>query len=62
MTKEEMRLTRWRLLLASDWTQIADAPLSDSKKTEWKAYRQALRDLPEKYIDGAKIKWPVAPK
>ena len=35
-------------LAESDWTQAADSPLSDSKKAEWKTYRQALRDLPSK--------------
>ena len=30
----------------SDWTQLPDSPLSDSKKAEWATYRQALRDIP----------------
>ena len=33
-------------LTASDWTQVSDSPLSDSKKTEWQTYRQILRDMP----------------
>lgn len=33
-------------LQVSDWTQYPDSPLTDSKKTEWATYRQALRDLP----------------
>ena len=32
-------------LAESDWTQAADSPLSDSKKAEWKTYRQSLRDI-----------------
>ena len=39
------RLERTILLQDSDWTQTSDSPLSDSKKAEWVAYRQALRDL-----------------
>ena len=39
------RLERDILLRDSDWTQFGDSPLSDSKKTEWATYRQALRDL-----------------
>ena len=35
-------------LAQSDWTQVPDSPLSDSKKAEWKTYRQTLRDLPTK--------------
>ena len=41
----ELRNVRNRLLAESDWTQFNDSPLSDSKKTEWKTYRQALRDI-----------------
>ena len=39
------------LLQESDWTQMPDSPLSDSKKAEWAAYRQQLRDLPSSYTD-----------
>lgn len=41
-----IRLQRNELLTQSDWTQVNDAPLSDSKKQEWATYRQSLRDLP----------------
>ena len=34
-------------LYDSDWTQLPDVPLSDSKRQEWKIYRQALRDFPD---------------
>ncbi len=40
------REIRNALLLDSDWTQFTDSPLTDTKKTEWKTYRQALRDMP----------------
>ena len=40
------REIRNTLLLNSDWTQFTDSPLTDAKKTEWKTYRQALRDMP----------------
>ena len=42
----KLRRSRNFLLTESDWTQVADTPLTDSKKAEWKTYRQALRDLP----------------
>ena len=45
----EFRAKRDRLLQASDWTQMPDSPLSDSKKAEWASYRQTLRDLPQKW-------------
>ena len=39
------RLHRDWLLASSDWTQLADSPLDDDIKTEWKKYRQLLRDF-----------------
>ena len=41
-----VRSERNALVSASDWTQLPDTALSDSKKTEWATYRQALRDVP----------------
>lgn len=48
-----VRKQRDELLLASDWTQGADSPLTDSKKAEWVTYRQALRDMMASYTDNA---------
>ena len=45
-TLEILRNKRNELLKQSDWTQVNDSPLSDSKKQEWATYRQSLRDLP----------------
>ena len=45
---EEMNTVRHHrdmLLMESDWTQMPDSPLSDSKKAEWATYRQKLRDI-----------------
>ena len=62
-----LRIHRDRLMSKCDWTQGADSPLSDSKKTEWATYRQALRDLPatsSPTLDGPFIKdvvWPTEP-
>ena len=44
--KKSLRTQRNVLLAESDWTQMSDSPLTDSKKTEWATYRQTLRDLP----------------
>lgn len=46
---EILRNKRNELLKQSDWTQVNDSPLSDSKKQEWATYRQSLRDLPATY-------------
>lgn len=39
----QVRAQRDRLLSASDWTQVLDAPVD---REAWATYRQALRDLP----------------
>ena len=43
---DKLRQIRDHNLIACDWTQMADIPMSDELKTEWRTYRQALRDLP----------------
>jgi len=48
---EILRNKRNALLKESDWTQLNDCPLSDTKKAEWQTYRQVLRDLPADYQD-----------
>ena len=42
---EELKMHRAAMLEGSDWTQLPDSPLSDSKKTEWAIFRQQLRDI-----------------
>lgn len=56
-----VRRERDERLTASDWTQMADSPLSPEKRAAWAAYRQALRDLPSVYSGDGPIPWPVAP-
>ena len=50
-----IRPIRNTMLSESDWTQFPDSPLTDSKKTEWSTYRQALRDLPSNNSDATSI-------
>ena len=56
-----LRHYRDTLLRESDWTQFTDSPLSDSKKTEWKTYRQNLRDLPATESDPENVTFPTKP-
>ena len=56
-----LRTERDTKLERSDWTQIADAPLTDSKKAEWVTYRQALRDLPANTADPHNVTYPTKP-
>jgi len=55
------RLRYWRdgELVATDWTQVADAPVD---KAAWATYRQELRDLPAQNADPKKIKFPTRPE
>lgn len=60
---KDVRSYRNELLRLSDWTQLEDAPISSSKKLQWKAYRQELRDFPS-LIDEENWTgpfWPVPP-
>jgi hypothetical protein len=60
-TVGEVRGIRNALLSSSDWTQMPDTALSDSKKAEWANYRQALRDLPANTADPSNPTWPEEP-
>lgn len=55
---EDLRIERNRRLAASDWTQVADAPVD---RAAWAAYRQELRDLPDNTKDPRNIVWPKQP-
>ena len=60
----QIRAERDRLLTNSDWTQGADSPLGESKKTEWATYRTDLRTLPADQSSEttyADITWPPQP-
>ena len=50
-----IREFRQHLLTISDWTQATDSPLSNEKKVEWAAYRQALRDLTNSYTNAVSL-------
>lgn len=60
-----LKASRTQKLVASDWTQMPDSPLTLEQKVEWATYRQALRDLPDN-LTGNEVSvedapWPVAP-
>jgi hypothetical protein len=58
---ELIRAHRNKLLADSDWTQLADAPLSLEQKQAWTVYRQALRDVPSSSSSPEEVVWPTAP-
>ena len=55
---DQVRAERDRLLAASDWTQVADAPVN---KLAWSTYRKALRDLPKQEGFPHSVVWPKKP-
>tara|TARA_R110000737_G_scaffold75945_2_gene106179 strand:+ start:73 stop:516 length:444 start_codon:yes stop_codon:yes gene_type:complete len=57
----DMRVERNLKLANSDWTQMADAKLTNAKKAEWLAYRQQLRDIPSVYAEETNIDNVVYP-
>ena len=64
--KDDVRRERNKKLQRSDYTQLNDSPLSESKKAEWASYRQLLRDLPSLIIElnpdkSITFTWPQEP-
>jgi hypothetical protein len=58
--KSSIRMTRDQYLLLTDFTQLSDAPISDTAKNDFKTFRQQLRsmlDIP----DITQAVWPTIP-
>jgi hypothetical protein len=53
------RKRRNKLLSASDWTQVEDAPVD---KAAWATYRQALRDISAQTGFPWAVVWPTQPE
>jgi len=58
---QEVRIERNYRLTDTDWTRMDDNGLSTSKKTEWKTYRQALRDITKTATSMDDVVWPTKP-
>lgn len=63
LTPEEkasaIRQRRDALLSATDYRMMPDYPMSDAERDALKAYRQALRDVPEQPDFPNSVVWPV---
>lgn len=57
----KLRSDRDKLLSGSDWTQIADAPVSEEQRAEWVEYRAYLRSVPQLW-DDQRMREPVVLK
>lgn len=56
-----VRAQRALLLSACDWTQFADAKLSDTARSAWINYRQQLRDITSAFASPNEVVWPKKP-
>ena len=56
-----VRAERNRKLAACDWTVLTDSPLTTAKKTEWKTYRTALRNISAAEGFPHTMEWPTEP-
>jgi len=54
----QVRKERNVLLVQTDWTQLADAPVDVEA---WATYRQALRDVPNQQGFPWSVEWPEKP-
>tara|TARA_Y100000004_G_scaffold176988_1_gene218074 strand:- start:1125 stop:1337 length:213 start_codon:yes stop_codon:yes gene_type:complete len=64
-----LRFERDQKLRETDHLMITDWPIPDSKKLEWKTYRQTLRDLPstaspslDEHGQLTGVTWPTKPE
>jgi hypothetical protein len=57
----EVRGTRNSLLSSSDWTQVSDNKLSGRQKSEWRAYRNQLREITTTFNKAENVVWPRPP-
>jgi hypothetical protein len=55
----EVRRDRDKLLIGSDAYLMPDYPLED--KSDWEAYRQSLRDIPQDYDSADDVVYPEEP-
>ena len=58
---EDIRIKRDDLLSKSDWSVLVDAPLTSAKKTKWKEYRSALRNIPQDFQNVKDVAFPEIP-
>jgi hypothetical protein len=58
MDIDAVRAYRDYLLVASDWTQLNDAPITLATQNEWSVYRQKLRDITDDLVN---VQWPPNP-
>ena len=58
--KSSIRMTRDQYLLLTDFTQLSDAPISDTAKNDFRIFRQQLRSMLD-ITDITQAVWPTIP-
>ena len=60
LTWDDIRIKRNAILQSTDWTMITGATVDQS---QWAAYRQTIRDIPQTYKDKTPddVVWPTQP-
>ena len=58
---DNIREIRNQLISKTDWTQLADSPLTETEKAAWVIYREELRDITESFNSPSEVIWPEAP-
>lgn len=58
---QRVRRIRDNLLDRSDRYMIPDFPISEEVREQWRAYRQALRDIPNQLGFPDSVIWPTEP-
>lgn len=56
-----IRAYRGDLFEATDWMVLPDSPLSDEEREQLKEYRNALRDITNRFDHPQKVVWPSFP-
>ncbi|SHO57771.1 tail fiber assembly protein [Vibrio quintilis] len=56
-----IRVKRDALMAQCDWTQMPDVELNEAQKAAYTAYRQSLRDIPQKFSEPDTVIWPEKP-
>jgi len=59
--EKEHKETRNKLLAQTDYTQLPNAPLSETEKQNWEVYRQQLRDISKSPGFPYEFDWPDTP-
>lgn len=57
----QARIQKNQILASTDWTQVADSPLTSEQRAQWAAYRQQVRDITQQPDFPLNIVWPNVP-